>query len=363
MAQQDLSKAKPHELTNLARLYWFMGDTAHMRQAIVRSLALDKTDSAKAVTYRQLLVRFLLSNQRYVSLVSSLIIPGLDSLASLNARIVRLEAHAAMAHAFASSNRPGAIDSTQTEIAAAMESFAKMPLIVQNVMVDTIGPLFQLGAAEATERGDTTLAKSLLNYARQSLSRIPDGADYVHRTEEIVRYFGMEAPPIHADFVYGAGKDAKPVGPWPRRGRWTLVSPMPYSSGMAGFYRHIRDLAGDTLDIVFVASTHGSWRPRGPLTPQEESTLMYDYMSRRWGIPGALLVETRLFHKAPDGRRMDEAVLTPSLYSGTGLLIDPQGTIRAMVQPPTLVRFDQLLTSLMNHGIHQGTNGAIGSER
>jgi hypothetical protein len=342
----DLRTAAPYELTDLARLFWFMDDTARTERAITQRLASDATDSAKAVTYRQLLLRFLLSRQRDPALIARRVLPGLDSLTSLNGRTVRLEAHAALAHAFAASRRPDALDSVQSEIAAAMGSFASLPRIVQTAMVDTIGPLFQLGTTEATERGDTAWANTLLRFARQSLSRIEDGAAYVHRTEEVVRYFGMEAPPIHAHFVHGAGAGASPSG-WPRRGHWTLISPLPQDGALGGFYRHIRAVAGDALDIVFVAATRGSWPPRGPLQPAEESALMYDYLAKKWDIPGILLVETRTFHLAPDGRRIDESTLTPDLYSGTGVLIDPEGTIRAMVQPSTLVRFDQLLTTLM----------------
>jgi hypothetical protein len=351
----DVSHVDPRELPNLARLYWFLNDTVHMNRAIDRRLALDATDSAKAVTYRQLLGRFLLQHNRDLRFVMRRIIPALDSLTSLNARVVRVEAHAALAYAFASSRSLSASDSTQAEIAAAMVSFAKIPVIVQKVMVDTVGPLFELGAAEATERGDTVLAKAMLEYARQSLSKIPEGAEYVHRTEEVVRYFGMAAPAIHADFVYGAGKDATPAGPWPRPGRWTLVSPLPNSGALGEFYRHIHTLVRDSLDIVFVAATRGSLRPHGPLTPAEEGTLLFDYLSRRWKIPGILLVEARPFHKLPDGRRVNDATLTPTLYATTGLVIDPQGTIRAMIQPSTLARFDQVLTSIMRAGVSAAT--------
>jgi hypothetical protein len=213
-------------------------------------------------------------------------------------------------------------------------------------MVDTIGPLFKLGATEATERGDTAWSNTLLRFARQSLSKIEDGAEYVHNTEEVVRYFGMAAPSIVANFVYGAGSNASSTG-WPRRGHWTLVSPLPNDGALRAFYQHIHEVAGDAFDLVFVAATRGNWPPRGPLQPAEEGALMYDYLAKKWEIPGILLVETSEHHIAPDGRRINAAPLTPGIYLGNGVLIDPEGTIRAVLQPSTLVRFDQLLGTFM----------------
>jgi hypothetical protein len=339
---------------DLTRVYWFAGDTDRMTQAMTRRLARDTTDSARAMTYFQFLTLFLLSGERDVALAKQRILPGLDSLTSLTAEGARVQAHAALAYTFASSRRPGAGDSTQAQIALALHSYAAMPAIEQTLLVDTIGPLFELGASEATERGDTARAQALLAIARRSLAHIESGANYVHNTEAIVRYFGMLAPAIHADFVYGAGPHASPAGSWPRPGRWTLVSPLPTDGYLAGFYRHLRAVVGNSLELVFVDATRGHWEHRGPLTPAQEGREVYDYLSRRWGIPGILLEEARIFHALSDGRRTPDPTLTPSLYENTGLVIDPQGTIRAMVQPSTLVRFDLLLTALMRRSVAGG---------
>ena len=75
---------------------------------------------------------------------------------------------------------------------------------------------------------------------------------------------------------------------------------------------------------------------------------MDDYVQHRWRIPQAtVLVEERTFRTMPDGRRQANPAQTPDIYANDGVVIDPQGKIRAMVQPSTLARFDQLLTTLM----------------
>lgn len=49
----------------------------------------------------------------------------------------------------------------------------------------------------------------------------------------------------------------------------------------------------------------------------------------------------------PAGRRRADPAQVPDIYANDGVVIAPQGKIRAMVQPSTLARFDQLLTTLM----------------
>jgi hypothetical protein len=351
VAHLDFTTASPREFPNLARLYWFAGDMNRTRRAIARRLTFDHTDSARAATYRQLLTRFLLERQRDVPLTTHLLLPGLDSLTSLTAHSAQFIAHTSLAYTFAASRRPDAGDSLQAEIDAAIHSFKTMPAVVQSDMVDTLGHLITLGAAETTERGDTARAHRLLDAARRLLPKLPEGAGYVHNAEAIVRYFGVAAPAIHADFVYGAAPGATPAGPWPMPGRWTLVAPMPLGEETVRFFKNLHAALGDSLDIVFVAATRGYWRPHGPLTSEQEGAIMYDYIHRRWAIPSVLLVETRRFHSLPDGRRFDEPTVTPDIYSGDGLIIDPHGTIRAMVQPSTLVRFDLLLATLMHQRV------------
>jgi hypothetical protein len=340
-----------YALPDLARVYWFSGDTLAMRRTIAHRLTLDKTDSARAVTYRQLLTRFLLEKQRDVTFAFTQLLPALDSLTTLGAQAARFQTHVALAYTFASSRLPNAGAASGVQIDEAIREFERMPAILQTQMVDTVGPLFRLGAAEATERGDTTRARALLETARRLLPKLPDGARYVHEAEAIVRYFGMTAPPISADFVYGAPTGAESVKSWPRPGRWTLIAPMPQGSYLAGFYKNLREQLGDTIDIVFFMATRSYWRPHGPLTPQDEGKLAYDFLSRRWKTPGTLLVEARTYRKLPDGRRIGEATATPSIYQQNGLVVDPQGTIRAMIEPSTLVRFDLLLQSLMRRDI------------
>ena len=346
-----LAVTGPSDLPDLARMYWFAGDTLQMQQVITRVLAQDTTADTRARSYFQLLTRFLLARQRDVALAEQRILPGLDSLNTLSAQVARVQVHAALAHTYAASRRPGSGHSAQVQIALALHSFAAMPAIMQTVLVDTVGPLFELGATEATERGDTTQALTLLADARRSLARLPEGTSYVHNTEEVVRYFGMVAPAIHADRIYGAPLPVSPAGPWPRPGKWTLVASLPAGEYLAGFYRHlatvVHDSLGDSLDLVFVAATLGHWWRRGPLTLAEEGAAMYDFLTHRWRIPGTLLVEETHFKKLVDGRRVADPTITPGLYMHTGLVIDPHGVIRAMVQPEALGRFDLLLAALL----------------
>jgi hypothetical protein len=342
----DLATTPPRTWPDLARIYWFAGDTVRMHQAITRRLALDTTATERATTAFQLLARFLLAKQRDVALAGTLL-PGLDSLTNLTAQAARVQVHTALAYTFAASREPGAGDAAQTQIGLALQGFSAMPAIEQAVMVDTVGPLFKLGVAEATERNDTARAHALIALARTSLSHLDNGATYVHDAEAVVRYFGMLAPPIHADFVYGKGAGT-PGGAWPRPGRWTLVSALPTGGYLAGFYRHLQATLGDRLDVVFVATTNGNWFHQGPLSAAQEAARMDDYVQHRWRIPQAtVLVEERTFRTMPDGRRQANPVQTPDIYTTDGVVIDPQGKIRAMVQPSTLARFDQLLTTLM----------------
>ena len=342
----DLATTAPRTWPDLARVYWFAGDTTRMHQAITRRLALDTTANDRATTDFQLLTRFLLTRQRDITLAGT-ILAGLDSLTNLTAQAARVQVHTALAYTFAASREPGAEEAAQAQIELALQSFSTMPAIEQSVMVDTVGPLFELGVSEATERNDTARVHALLALARTSLSHLDNGASYVHNAEAVVRYFGMLAPPIHADFVYGKGAGI-PGGVWPRPGRWTLVSALPSGAYLAGFYRHLQATLGDRLDLVFVATTNGNWFHRGPLTAAQEAEHMDDYVQHRWRIPQAtLLVEERTFRTMPDGRRQANSAQTPDIYTTDGVVIDPEGKIRAMVQPSTLARFDQLLATLM----------------
>ncbi len=345
----NVDNAPIEDLPDLARLYWFVGDSTSVHRAIARRITHDPSDSARAVTYRQLLSRFLLGEQRDITFATHYLLTPLNALASLGAQRARFQTHVALAHTFAASRHADANLVSQQHVDQAISEFAGMPAIVQATLVDTIGPLFKLGAAAATEIGDTARAKVLLVAARKLLPQLPKGAPYVNSAESIVRYYGMIAPKMHADFVMGAPEGTSSSSTWPRAGRWTLISPMPFSGTYKKLYQHIHQTFGDTLDIVFFMPTRGYWRPRGPLEPSDEAKLAYDYLSKRWDMPGVLLVEERGFRKLPDGRLIGEATSTPAIYQSNGILIDPSGTIRAMLNPSTIVRFDMLLTSLIRN--------------
>jgi hypothetical protein len=139
-----------------------------------------------------------------------------------------------------------------------------------------------------------------------------------------------------------------PTGRWPRLGRWTLIMPMPLGSYAAGLLKNLHATVGDSVDIVFLASTRGFWPPLGPFTPEREGEIMYDYLAHHWRLPGVLLVEHRPFHRLPDGRRINDPTITPAIYGNAGLVIDPSGTIRAMIGSGGTIRLDQILVTLMH---------------
>jgi hypothetical protein len=354
----------------MVRLAWFANDTALTHSALERRRQLDSTDRQKAVTGRQLITRFLLSVPRDVPFATNVVLPALKPLRNPEALAAQMFAHVALASLYANSSRTADASAfEQAHIDSAVALYERMPAEVKAAQVDTIGPVFRLGASEASERGDTARTQALFVMARRALARVPESSDYVHDAEAVVRYLGVKAPPIRPDLVYGFGaapaaqesqtrvpgdtsganlvRGTTPANAWPRPGRWTVVMPMPSGSSLARFFTNLRGATGDSVDIVFVAATRGFWPPLGPLTYEREGEIMYDYLSNHWHLPGVLLVEHRPSHKLSDGRRFSDPTVTPSLYFNTGLVIDPHGIIRAMINESSLIRLDQMLVDLM----------------
>jgi hypothetical protein len=270
VAHLSIPKVEPRELVLLARSYAVAGDSRQSLEALDRALAVATTARERAEAIHAVLDEYI-SGMMYPVQKADItqLLKRADALTDPVGRIASAGMHASVAAAY---------------LFIGMVPDERLFREVDSLVAAAPSMDFTL---YPQAKPDIQNANALVTILRM--------------------FAGLQYPPIgtHAARLAGETIVGPPGGQYPAPGKVTLViSQMSASRGAIAAARRLKRMFGDTLDVVYLARTLGSFKLQAPLTWEQEKTILASYFENDLRVDGIVLAEPPSFRKRPepDGR-------------------------------------------------------------
>ncbi len=190
-----------------------------------------------------------------------------------------------------------------------------------------------LAEAAGARTGDSVAPKAVLTRAAADVGRLMGVQNSLRGSMSVFGAYGAKAQRIVADAWVNSSADAV----YPAAGKFTLIAFRPYRGNIPAL-RRISERHKANLNFVSIIGTIGYFRDLGPLTPDVEAKYVEEYYRKDLNVSTPVVLNTTVFNRIPDGRRVAEATPNETAYrarSGAGyILVDPQGIIRQIWTGP-----------------------------
>lgn len=187
-----------------------------------------------------------------------------------------------------------------------------------------------LADVRAIATSDSLAPLAIMQQAKADIGSLMGVGPLIQRYMLIAGLYNSKAKPIVADRWF-----ATPAADTlhPKAGKFNLIVFQPFRHNIP----HLRRLASefrDTLNVVGILGTVGSFRGAGPLTPDMEEASLRKYYRDELDVHFPLSLTFVHFTRMPDGRRVADTTANEQAYrarsGATLILIDPHGTIKAV---------------------------------